>query len=126
MDSASSAAMSARTSPSKASCHLLSMPMAAPRTASERSASPRRTAAARRAMEMDATGTLEVSARNATRLTSSDASLVLSTTWGMVKSEMAREPRIALRTSLFFSAPRRVMKEVVMTSSLKLPSSPPS
>ena len=54
------------------------------------------------AMEMDATGTLEVSARNATRLTSSDASLVLSTTWGMVKSEMAREPRIALRTSLFF------------------------
>mmetsp|Transcript_15041 Transcript_15041/g.63292 ORF Transcript_15041/g.63292 Transcript_15041/m.63292 type:complete len:365 (-) Transcript_15041:3661-4755(-) len=124
LDSASRAATSARTSPSKASSHRLSMSMAAPRTASERSVRPRRTAAARRAMETDATGTLEVRARKATRRTSSDASLVLSTTWGMVKSEMAREPRMDLRTSLFFSAPSRVMNEVVMTSSLKLPSSP--
>ena len=96
--SASSAASSASTSPSNAMCQRLSISTAAARTEGERSASPRRIADARSAMDTDATGTFEVSARYATLRTSSAASLVLSTTCGMVWSEMASEPKMALRT----------------------------
>ena len=124
--STSNAARRARTSPSNASCQRLSISTAAARTEGARSFSPRRAAVARRAMEMASTGTLLASARNATRRTSSDASRVRSTTCGMVKSEMASDPRMAFRTSLFFSAPRSFTNECVMASSAKLPSWPPS
>ena len=124
--SASSAARSASTSPSNAKSHRLSISTAAARTEGERSASPRRIADARSAMDTDATGTFEVSARYATLRTSSAASLVLSTTCGMVWSEMASEPKMALRTCGCFSAPSRVRNACVILSSEKSPPSPPS
>mmetsp|Transcript_1841 Transcript_1841/g.6791 ORF Transcript_1841/g.6791 Transcript_1841/m.6791 type:complete len:242 (-) Transcript_1841:356-1081(-) len=126
LNSTASAVRNLITSPWNASSQRLSISTLALRTMGARSLNPRRNTNARCAMDTDSTGTLDVSARNAMRLTSSATSRVLSTTHGMVKSEIASDPKIALRTSLFFSLPSNSTNACVISSCEKSSLSPPS